>query len=597
MESGNAETIAIGQETLSDTVIGGFTVVGDKVQKSHSASLEILPYWITQATLFSGSLDTCFNTNDIRELNELIRFRLISMGYDKLFPVQMCAIPIILKSYCISKRRPFCRPRDICISAPTGSGKTLAYAVPIVQLLLNRTYVTVRALVVVPVGDLAIQAYNVFLDLIKDTDLKVALLNGSRSFVKEQSHLVDYSSGVPKPTVDIAVVTPGRLVDHLYNTPGFSMERLRILVIDEADRVIVEEKQDWYRLLEDALFYPSAFHFDLDADDDRFQNSLEGRPRPVLSIMHQYDCSHDITLQKILVSATLTHDPGPLKRFNLYFPHLLTCTLSPSKPIKLVPQVEEKSSDCDSRNPNGESVSTPGALGFPSEQGQVDGVVSAASRGVGVFITPATLKEYVVCLPSINRPLFLLHLIRHNNIKRLLCFANTRTVAERLSMLLEEVPGINVCQLSTGLPPHKRQRILKRFSRGDLNVLVCTDSMARGMDIPDVECVVSYDIPENAKTYVHRIGRTARGGRPGSAYTLLSKGQFLKFKRALHAVGKHKLKQLVFHTSQTKDLLNDYKNALKVYETKFRNSEEFAIAQRRMGTFLPVRGLHKLRRG
>ncbi|CAH8546317.1 unnamed protein product [Dicrocoelium dendriticum] len=525
MESDNTSTSDTKQETVADTVIGGFTVIGDKLQRNHSTPLEILPYWITQATLFSDSVDIRFDINDIKELHELIRLRLISMGYDKLFPVQMCAIPIILKSYHISKRRPLCRPRDVCISAPTGSGKTLAYAAPIVQLLLNRTYVTIRVLVVVPVGDLATQVYNVFLDLTKDTDLKVALLNGSKSFVKEQADLIDCSSGVQKSAVDIAVVTPGRLVDHLYNTPGFSMERLRILVIDEADRVILEEKQDWYRLLEDALYYPNAFHFDPDTHDDNFHFALVGRPRPMLSIMHQYDCSHDITLQKILVSATLTHDPGPLKRFNLYFPHLLTCTPPTNKLNEPAPHMEVASSSCVAPTTNSEPISTPGALSSSCEKDLEHGVVSGASRGIGIFITPTTLKEYVVSLPSINRPLFLLHLIHHKNVKRLLCFVNTRAVAERLSMLLEEFPGLSVCHLSAGLPPDKRQRILKRFCQGDINILVCTDSMSRGMDIADVECVVSYDVPENAKTYVHRIGRTARGGRPGAAYTLLEKRQ------------------------------------------------------------------------
>lgn len=54
---------------------------------------------------------------------------------------------------------------------------------------------------------------------------------------------------------------------------------------------------------------------------------------------------------------------------------------------------------------------------------------------------------------------------------------------------------------------------------------MCTDAMARGMDIKDVECVVSYDMPPNVTTYVHRIGRTARAGQTGVAYTLLMRNQ------------------------------------------------------------------------
>lgn len=61
-----------------------------------------------------------------------------------------------------------------------------------------------------------------------------------------------------------------------------------------------------------------------------------------------------------------------------------------------------------------------------------------------------------------------------------------------------------------------------------LQILVCTDSMARGIDINDVECVVSYDVPPSIKIYIHRIGRTARAGKKGTAYSLLSTNQVSK---------------------------------------------------------------------
>lgn len=67
----------------------------------------------------------------------------------------------------------------------------------------------------------------------------------------------------------------------------------------------------------------------------------------------------------------------------------------------------------------------------------------------------------------------------------------------------------------------QRSRILNKFSSGELDVLVCSDALARGIDIGTCDLVVSYDCPQFVKTYVHRVGRTARAGRQGTAVTLL----------------------------------------------------------------------------
>ena len=55
-----------------------------------------------------------------------------------------------------------------------------------------------------------------------------------------------------------------------------------------------------------------------------------------------------------------------------------------------------------------------------------------------------------------------------------------------------------------------------------LKVLVCSDGMSRGLDIPSVQCVVNYDAPSHFKSYLHRVGRTARAGTKGNAYTILT---------------------------------------------------------------------------
>ena len=62
-----------------------------------------------------------------------------------------------------------------------------------------------------------------------------------------------------------------------------------------------------------------------------------------------------------------------------------------------------------------------------------------------------------------------------------------------------------------------------------VQVLVCSDSMSRGMDLPSVQCVVNYDVPSHFKSYLHRVGRTARAGAKGNAYTILTHDEVLLY--------------------------------------------------------------------
>ena len=70
-----------------------------------------------------------------------------------------------------------------------------------------------------------------------------------------------------------------------------------------------------------------------------------------------------------------------------------------------------------------------------------------------------------------------------------------------------------------------RKRILEEAAKGTVRVLVSSDHMSRGIDLKNIGLVVNYDLPSQAKTYVHRVGRTARAGRPGVAVTMFKKGQ------------------------------------------------------------------------
>jgi len=136
--------------------------------------------------------------------------------------------------------------RDLCINSPTGSGKTLAYALPIVQKLLpTSTVKCLRALVVVPTRDLALQVKQVFDAIALPLGLRVGLAVGQSSVADEISSLIylpgeeeGVDPGFLSPfwfqsKVDILVATPGRLVDHVNLSRGFTLKHLHYLVSRE----------------------------------------------------------------------------------------------------------------------------------------------------------------------------------------------------------------------------------------------------------------------------------------------------------------------------------------------------------------------------
>ena len=102
-----------------------------------------------------------------------------------------------------------------------------------------------------------------------------------------------------------------------------------------------------------------------------------------------------------------------------------------------------------------------------------------------------------------------------------LVFCNTKLDCAEVSRQLGLL-GFSAVALHGDMEQHERSQSLIRFANGSANVLVATDVAARGLDIDDVDAVFNFELPHQAEIYVHRIGRTARGGREGVAISLVS---------------------------------------------------------------------------
>lgn len=138
-----------------------------------------------------------------------------------------------------------------------------------------------------------------------------------------------------------------------------------------------------------------------------------------------------------------------------------------------------------------------------------------------INVTPATrtadkVSQVVYHTANEEKIPLLIGILRKKDPKRTMVFINTKHVAERVCAWMNE-NGLSAEVISGDVPQTKRQRLLTKFSEGELPVLVATDVAARGLHIPDVSHVINYDLPQDAEDYVHRIGRTARAGASGDA--------------------------------------------------------------------------------
>lgn len=120
-----------------------------------------------------------------------------------------------------------------------------------------------------------------------------------------------------------------------------------------------------------------------------------------------------------------------------------------------------------------------------------------------------------------DKRFFLENLINNNADKKILVFVRTKVRAERVMKAMERVDIVTEA-LHGDKDQKQRELTINKFRKGELKILVATDVSARGIDIPNVEFVVNYDLPETSETYVHRVGRTGRGTQKGQAISFCS---------------------------------------------------------------------------
>lgn len=135
-----------------------------------------------------------------------------------------------------------------------------------------------------------------------------------------------------------------------------------------------------------------------------------------------------------------------------------------------------------------------------------------------------------------------LHLLQEKGQAMVLIFCSSKLSVKQLTRELKN-KGINAGEIHSDLEQDAREEIMMHYKSGQLPVLVATDILSRGIDFDHIDLVINFDVPHDAEDYVHRIGRTARAESEGSAFTLVSDKDQLKFYKIEKFLGKEVIKK------------------------------------------------------
>ena len=463
--------------------------------------------------------------------------------------IQREALPTLLSP------SPDVMERDVFIQSQTGSGKTLSYRLPILQDLLppsSLSYIDrsigTLAIIIAPTRELAKQISDVVEQLLtlrlrapdENTDEDMAssprltrwlvsgLLIGGENRTHEKARL---RKGLP-----ILVSTPGRLLDHLQNTSSFNVGKCRWLVLDEADRLM------------DLGFEESI---------KGILQALEGRRRLAIQAVEEGkslevgDWDWEKRRRTILCSATIKESVQ----------HLAGQALV--KPIMVKPlEKEEPSSITDLSVDKSNSELPAEKFTPPSQLLQKYVIVPLKLRLVTLVALMRTLLAqtqgrngariivFLSCTDSVD---YHWRLLGGSSVEEATYGADNDgesdlegdektsekpLTREKITLLCPFLPNTSIYRLHGSLPLQTRQASLKGFADSrskskdpgpktaarSSSILLCTSVASRGLDLPLVRAVVQYDLPtEGGVTeYVHRVGRTARVGKGGEAWSFVA---------------------------------------------------------------------------
>ena len=485
---------------------------------------------------------------------------------------------------------------DIVGAAETGSGKTLAFGLPILQRLMQdkeeekwyedypdeekpgKGKKHLRALIVTPTRELALQVAKMLSDLAIYTDIQIAAIVGGMAKQKQERVL--------KKQPEIIVATPGRLWElirdgekHLTN-----LERLTFLTLDEADRMVerghfkelesviksipeppetrriarsaklTKRKQPMMTKVSDNSGKKNKKKGEKDDEEEEEQNEGEEKDEEEKDPTDNRIMARD--RQTFVFSATLT------------VPDEVKYKLDRKKPQASSKKASGKRKNGDDNkgddgdDENAYRLEPPKDLASTNTMGNLMKMVPFYGRVKLCDVSDSVTKkkgddddksrkattttkvaskvhEAALECTDDERDALTLYLLSAHDGKPSIVFVNAISSLRRLTALLK-LMKVNAVGLHAGMQQRARLKALDRFKSSKASALIATDVAARGLDIKGVELVVHYQVPRQADAYVHRCGRTGRANQSGVSVALVTPKERSRYLAMLAAMGRER---------------------------------------------------------
>lgn len=363
-------------------------------------------------------------------------------GFEEPTAIQALTIPVMLQN-----------DTDIIAQAQTGTGKTAAFALPLIDMI-DPACKTVRALVLVPTRELAIQVAEEINSLKNNKNLIVVPIYGGQSIEQQLRRL--------KKGVHIVVGTPGRVIDHL-KRKTLALEKIEHLILDEADEML---NMGFIDDMDEIIRYTNP--------QKRMLMFSATMPAKIKALAHDYMPGYEfLTVEKNQLTTNLTEQ--------IYY--------------------EVKS---------------------PEKFEALCRILDIEDEFYGLI------------------------------------FCRTRRNVDSLTSRLCG-RGYDAVPIHGDITQAQRERALNKFRKQEVNILVGTDVAARGIDVIDLTHVINYSLPQDPELYVHRIGRTGRAGKQGTAITFITPGEY---KNLVHIQRSAKTDIRRSKVPRVRDIIRNRKNKI-----------------------------------
>ncbi|GLI59076.1 hypothetical protein VaNZ11_000909 [Volvox africanus] len=187
------------------------------------------------------------------------------------------------------------------------------------------------------------------------------------------------------------------------------------------------------------------------------------------------------------------------------------------------------------------------------------------------YSTVETLRQQYVFIPAKYKDCYLAFVLNELSGSTFMIFTRTCESTRRIALMLRNL-GFGAVPIHGHMSQPKRLGALNKFKGGERNILVATDVASRGLDISAVDVVVNYDVPQNSKDYIHRVGRTARAGRSGRSVTIVTQYDVELFQKIEHLTG-IKMEQFAAEREEVLMLLERVSDAQRLATMQMKEAD------------------------